>query len=473
MRRIYLYSALLFILSTKPVLADISSDMNNWFDSMSMYSNVTTPQAIQGQTGSFYTGGSIYMRSPVTSYQLGGISAPTFRAGCGGIDIHAGSFSFINVDRFTALLKNIANNALGYAFMIAVQTISPDLADLLKTLQNTAQNANSLLNVGSCQAAEALIGMTPLPQMAQKAKEQVNAQSNGASLINRFNDSLEGLDSWMSDFNQRTGTLQDTSAADPELKRYLHPGNIAWKAMENLNAPNHIKELMMSLVGTVIVHATGEIGNKEPVPEHFDRTLEFKELIGTIAENTKQVKTWSCTNSECNSMHLDTITITPFAWRVREIIRNGVDKILVRGSQNFTDTEKFFLTQSTTPLWKLLSMAASIPFSQASLDEYAEIIATEVASNYVSSLLREMNKALVSAQRFQDAASVSIIKDLNKDLRSVRDEISARIALAYQKGIGIAEQARNMQMINQTMLGVVSEDLKNSLYFSDSNIDLK
>lgn len=473
MRRIYLYSALLFILSTKPVLADISSDMNNWFDSMSMYSNVTTPQAIQGQTGSFYTGGSIYMRSPVTSYQLGGISAPTFRAGCGGIDIHAGSFSFINVDRFTALLKNIANNALGYAFMIAVQTISPDLADLLKTLQNTAQNANSLLNVGSCQAAEALIGMTPLPQMAQKAKEQVNAQSNGVSLINRFNDSLEGLDSWMSDFNQRTGTLQDTSAADPELKRYLHPGNIAWKAMENLNAPNHIKELMMSLVGTVIVHATGEIGNKEPVPEHFDRTLEFKELIGTIAENTKQVKTWSCTNSECNSMHLDTITITPFAWRVREIIRNGVDKILVRGSQNFTDTEKFFLTQSTTPLWKLLSMAASIPFSQASLDEYAEIIATEVASNYVSSLLREMNKALVSAQGFQDAASVSIIKDLNKDLRSVRDEISARIALAYQKGIGIAEQARNMQMINQTMLGVVSEDLKNSLYFSDSNIDLK
>lgn len=473
MRRIYLYSALLFILSTKPVLADISSDMNNWFDSMSMYSNVTTPQAIQGQTGSFYTGGSIYMRSPVTSYQLGGISAPTFRAGCGGIDIHAGSFSFINVDRFTALLKNIANNALGYAFMIAVQTISPDLADLLKTLQNTAQNANSLLNVGSCQAAEALIGMTPLPQMAQKAKEQVNAQSNGASLINRFNDSLEGLDSWMSDFNQRTGTLQDTSAADPELKRYLHPGNIAWKAMENLNAPNHIKELMMSLVGTVIVHATGEIGNKEPVPEHFDRTLEFKELIGTIAENTKQVKIWSCTNSECNSLHLDTITITPFAWRVREIIRNGVDKILVRGSQNFTDTEKFFLTQSTTPLWKLLSMAASIPFSQASLDEYAEIIATEVASNYVSSLLREMNKALVSAQGFQDAASVSIIKDLNKDLRSVRDEISARIALAYQKGIGIAEQARNMQMINQTMLGVVSEDLKNSLYFSDSNIDLK
>lgn len=473
MRRIYLVTALLLFLTVKPVLADIGNDMNTWFDSMGMYSNVTTPQAIQGQTGSFYTGGSLYMRSPVTSYQLGSIAAPTFRAGCGGIDIHAGSFSFINVDRFTALLKNIANNALGYAFMIAVQSISPDLADLLKTLQNAAQNANSLLNLGSCQAAEALIGMTPLPQMAQKAKEQVNAQNNGASLVNRFTDSLDGLTSWMGDFGQRAGTLQDTSAADPELKRYLNPGNIAWKAMENLNAPNHIKELMMSLVGTVIIRATGDIGNKEPIPEHFDRTVEFKELIGNISENTKQVKVWRCSNTECDSMSLDTITITPFSWKVREIVRQGIDKILIRSPQNFTDTEKFFLTQSTTPLWKLLSMAASIPFSQASLDEYSEIIATEVAANYVSSLLREMNKALVSAQSLQDAASIAIIKDMNIDLRAVRDEMSSRISLAYQKGIGIAEQARNMQMINQTMLGVVSEDLKNSMYFSDSNVELK
>jgi len=456
---------LLCSLAAKPALADISADMNSWFDSMGVYGNVTTPQAIQGQTGTFFTGGSLYLRSPVTSYNLANFAAPTFRAGCGGIDIHAGSFSFINVDRFTALLKNIANNALGYAFMIAIQSISPDIADLLKTLQNTAQNANSLLNMNSCQAAENLIAMTPLPQMAQKAKEQINAQSNGASLINRFTDSLEGLNSWMSDLSQRTSTLQDTSNADPELRRYLNPGNVAWEAMKNLNAPDSIKELMMSLVGTVIVRATGDIGNKEPVPEYFDRTLEFKDLIGSISENTKQVKVWGCANTECTIMNLDSQTITPFAWRVREIVRNGVDKIFIRSSQNFSDTDKFFLTQSTTPLWKLLSMAATIPFSPAALDEYSEIIATEVAANYVSSLLREMNKALVSAQGFQDPGSVMIIKRLNKESRVVREEIANRVSLAYQKGIGIAEQARNMQMINQTMLGVVSDDLKGSFYF--------
>jgi len=464
---------LLFVLQGNTAQANIAADMNSWFDAMGTYSNVTTPQAIQGQTGSFFTGGSLYMRAPVTSYQLGSLAAPTFRAGCGGIDLHAGSFSFINTAQFTALLRNIANNALGYAFMIAVQTISPDLADLMKSLQNAAQSANSLLNMNSCRAAEALIGMTPLPQMAQKAKEQVNAQSNGSSLINKFTDSLDGLSKWASDFTTRKETLTETSNADPQLKTYLNPGNVAWKAMSNLAAPDHIKELMMSLVGTIIVRATGDAANTEPQVLSFGKILEFKDLIGNVSQSSKPIKVWKCTGTDCDNLIEDTITITPFAWRVREIIRKGTNKIHTRDAQGFTDTDTFFLTQSTTPLWKLLSMSATVPFSQASLDEYSEIIATEVAANFVNTALREMNKALVQARSMQDPASTKSIEQLREDASLVRTEMSDGISLAYQKGIGIAEQARNLQMINQTMMSAVSNDLRNSLSLFNSNIDLK
>ncbi|HNO75905.1 conjugal transfer protein TraH [Nitrosomonas mobilis] len=465
--------ALLLTLQGGPAFANISSDMQSWFDSMGAYSNITTPQAVQGQTGSFYTGGSLYMRTPVTSYQLGSLAAPTFRAGCGGIDIHAGSFSFINTQQFTALLRNIANNALGYAFMIAVQTISPDLADLMKSLQNAAQSANSLLNMNSCRAAEALIGMTSMPQMAQKAKEQVNAQSNGSSLINKFTDSLDGLSKWAGDFTTRKATLTETSQADPLLKNYLNPGNVAWKAMSNLNAPDHIKELMMSLVGTIIVRATGDAANTEPQVLSFGKILEFKDLVGNVSQSSKTIKVWRCTSTDCDNLFEDTITITPFAWRVREIIRKGTDKIYTRDPQGFTDTDTFFLTQSTTPLWKLLSMSATVPFSQAALDEYAEIIATEVSANFANTAIREMNKALVHAQGGQDPASTKSIEKLQEDAGKVRTEMAESISLAYQKGIGIAEQARNLQMINQTMMSAVSNDLRNSLSLFNSNIDLK
>lgn len=473
MRKTCFILTLILATSSNPALSNISADMNAWFNSMGVYGNVTTPQAVKGQTGSFYSGGSIYMRAPLVSYQLASLAPPTFRAGCGGIDLHAGSFSYINVDRFTALLKNIANNALGYAFMIAVQSISPDLADLLKSLQHVAQNANGLLNVNSCRAAEALVGMTPLPQMAQQAKEQINAQSNGATMLNKFNDSLDGLSSWMSDFAARKETLQDASNADPKLKAYLNPGNVAWEAMRSLNAPDHIKELMMSLVGTVIVRGTGETGNEVPQLHYFGRTLEFKDLIGNVAEHGKNITVWRCAGNDCENVVEDNVNIVPFAWRVREIVKKGIGNIDTRAPQGFSDTEKFFLTQSATPLWKLLSMAASMPFSSAALDEYSEIIATEVASNFLTTALREMNKALLNARGLQDAVAVKNIEKLQEDSRAVQQEIADSVANAYQKGIGIAQQARNLQLINQTMMSAVSNDLRNTLALFNSNIDLK
>ncbi|MBX3630295.1 MAG: conjugal transfer protein TraH [Nitrosomonas sp.] len=452
------------------VSSGLSSDMNDWFNNMGGFGNVTTPQAIRGQTGNAYTGGSIYMRTPVVSYQLGSITPPSFRAGCGGIDFHAGSFSYINTDQLTSLLKNIANNALGYAFMLAVQSISPDLADLLKTLQNVSQSANSLFNVNSCKAAEALVSMSPLPQMAQKAKEQMNAQSNGASLLNRFNDSMDGLASWMQNPTVRKDTLNQSAATDPRLKAYLKPGNVAWEAMRSLNAPDHIKELMISLAGTIIVKGTGHSGNEEPVIEYKGRLLDFKDIIGNVGEKHKTIKVWRCLDTGCTSLAEDSKTIETFAYKVREIIRKGMGNINTRSSQNFSDMEKFFLTKSTTPLWKLLSMMSTVPFSVAALDEYAEIIATEVAANFVATAMREMNKSLLNAKSFQDPVSLKNIDELKTDWQYVMEELSTGVSLAYQKGIGIAEQARNMQLINQTLVSSVSSDIRESMYlFGGSN----
>ena len=43
-----------------------------------------------------YTGGSLMMRAPGRNYPLATVQLPSLRAGCGGIDIYGGAFSFIN-----------------------------------------------------------------------------------------------------------------------------------------------------------------------------------------------------------------------------------------------------------------------------------------------------------------------------------------------------------------------------------------
>jgi conjugative transfer pilus assembly protein TraH len=76
--------------------------MQDWFNDIGAYGNVTGPNAYRGQTMNLYTGGSLYMRTPVRNYQLASIAPPSFTAGCGGIDLFAGSFSFINKEQFVA-----------------------------------------------------------------------------------------------------------------------------------------------------------------------------------------------------------------------------------------------------------------------------------------------------------------------------------------------------------------------------------
>ena len=68
-----------------PAHATVNQSMQDWFNEIGAYGNVTGPNAYRGQTMNMYTGGSLYMRTPVRNYQLASISPPSFSAGCGGI----------------------------------------------------------------------------------------------------------------------------------------------------------------------------------------------------------------------------------------------------------------------------------------------------------------------------------------------------------------------------------------------------
>ncbi|NJM44658.1 MAG: hypothetical protein HC858_13105 [Brachymonas sp.] len=117
---------------------------------------MTSGNAFRGQTQNVISGGSLYLRMPQQSYNLANLTLPNLKAGCGGIDLFAGSFSFINKEQFVAMIRNIGNNALGYAFNLAIEAIDPMIAKVLADLRKAAQAANDL-NINSCEAGQALV----------------------------------------------------------------------------------------------------------------------------------------------------------------------------------------------------------------------------------------------------------------------------------------------------------------------------
>lgn len=135
----------------------IAGDLQKFFNSAGVASNVTSPGAYKDQAGGYYSGGGIVARTGSRSAQLATVQMPGFRAGCGGIDLWTGGFSHISAKAMVAMLRSIGSNAASYAFMLAVQTVSPQIYNILNELSARADQINQT-NINSCEAAATMLG---------------------------------------------------------------------------------------------------------------------------------------------------------------------------------------------------------------------------------------------------------------------------------------------------------------------------
>jgi conjugative transfer pilus assembly protein TraH len=171
--------------------AGILTDMTQMF-----MSNSTAPTTLstQDRVGAF--GGSIHVRMPVANVNLITFDPPRFDAGCGGIDLSMGGFSFINSQQLVAVFRAVAANAVGLAFKAAIDAISPSLGRLIQDFQTLLQKMNNL-SKNTCQMAK----------MAVSGVEQVLGDATGgsspiaASLGGVFNGPFQALDGYVSSAN--------------------------------------------------------------------------------------------------------------------------------------------------------------------------------------------------------------------------------------------------------------------------------
>ena len=107
--------------ATAPALSGgLQSELNELFGNISNY---TQPGIYESTRRGVLAGGGAQIRSRRMNIQLIAFEPPNIKAGCGGIDIFLGSFSYINLDQFISFLRAIAANAAGYAFQMALTRI--------------------------------------------------------------------------------------------------------------------------------------------------------------------------------------------------------------------------------------------------------------------------------------------------------------------------------------------------------------
>ncbi|MFA6038134.1 MAG: conjugal transfer protein TraH [Legionellales bacterium] len=368
--------------------ADISSDMTNFFNNMGFQTNTTGAGAYQGQTAGLYTGGQLFARQEVRKNNLGSISFPSYRGGCGGIDMFMGGFSFINADELVSLFEAIGNNALGFTWLLAMDTLSPSINNATQTMQNLANEVNAF-NINSCEAAASVVGgVWPKTDEAQK---QVCA--NIAASTGKYSDWAAARQACGAE-GERAEILQDH--LDGEFKELiLHDTNLAWQAIQKndfLRQDSQLAELFMSLTGTIIIDVP-QNDHTEPRYQYFYPLIERSSVISSLLYGG-DATLYQCRDlDECLEVNESAVTIavsSGFVQQVQEILDGITQKIII--DQELSDSEIAFLGSTSLPIYKMLNVEAaySTAGSLLNLHSYAEMIALDILYQYLNETLEVM-----------------------------------------------------------------------------------
>jgi conjugative transfer pilus assembly protein TraH len=457
---------LFLLLVSFPVFADVNSDLNNFFDGLGMATNITAPHAYQGQQAGYYSGGSIFSRNAVRTVQLVQVDLPSFRAGCGGIDLFAGGLSFVNNDELVKTMRNIMNSAKGYGMLLALEEVTPQIANGMKYIQDMANKVNQM-NINSCEAAEGLVGgVWPKTQSAQRQVCQDVGNSTGM-----FSDWAESRQGCTSDgLANNFDTTMKAGAANPQYKNLvLDSGNIAWKALQANNLVNgdqQFAELLMSLSGSIIIQKNGNGKSATTSFKNLESLATNSSLLKAILYGDKATF-YKCDEvTQCLSPTKQTILISQNSALKSQVekILNSIDQKII--SDKPLSNQEIGLLQSTRiPIYKILAVQAAYQKDPniLNVENYSEIIATDILFQYLQenlSLVRASGSSLQYPGEIMAQFNTGINQAIT-DVRAQEKNAQAQVSSAMQ----LIEQT---QVIEKMLAGQLSAQLGNSLTWARS-----
>ena len=448
------------MLAAAPARADVLSEMQSFWQGAAV--NTTGPTAFEGQASGHWTLGNLYLRAPVRSEQIATLNLPSFRAGCGGIDAFAGAFSFIDSDQLVAFARGIAQNAVGFAFELALETISPVIAETMSKLRALAQWINNQ-QINSCETGQALVG-------AVWAKGDRASGAICAAIGTRqgiFSDYAAARHGCGSGGN-RNSTL--ASASGPLAEQTPVNLNYAWRAVKAsafLGSDRALGEFAMSVSGTVIVTApTSDSAADGPRVRILEPLALDRRVTEVLMEGGGNLPVYRCdTASLCLNPTLGTVNIPAnrgFRDRVTVLLRRLVEAVR-------TDTappaDALGLVNLTTlPVYRVVNAAAAYRGAvvEQELDALAEAVALDVLHVWITDLHRTI----------EERAGTLDIAD-GEQLEAWRDGLRAnRIALTRHRHEGLARfntalaVVEKLRLIETELAGALSADLRAALAFA-------
>lgn len=453
------------VLNMPSIQADVNTDLNNFFQQYGGAVNVNSGGAYRDQAAGYYTGGSLYARNTVHNSQLASITLPGYRAGCGGIDMHMGAMSFISGDKLVQALRNVGSNMASYAFQLALETMSPQVKNIMAELNDLAQKIN-MSNINSCEIAATTLGsILPQSEIANKHLCTMIGTDKKYGGISDYAAARQQCGA-----EGKRGDILNQGKNDPRFAKMLGTEfNLAWNAiLENafLNNDKSLAEFFMSLSGTIVSINNGDNYEVRSKPSLADKTSLLNALI-----NGGDATIYSCDgngDNKCLKVVEKKITISPdkaLKNKVSTILQSMKNKILA--DEPLTQAEQGFLNSTRLPFYKILNIAtiqkrgengeggaAAGGGSVIDIMDYSELAAVDVLFQYISEILDVVNE---SASHIKSAQiDDSQIREFQKALNEARQRVVARRMGTFKQVEQVLNMVRKTELLEKTIAAKLS-----------------
>jgi len=384
----FITSVSVLALSAMVAQADVGSDLVDFWEGSGGGVNVTRPMSYDGQRAGYATLGSVQIRTRTRSSNLLNIQLPSVRAGCGGIDIFGGAFSFISKEELIAMMEAIMQNAAGFAFELALESMSPAVQETVAKLRDLIQQVNAM-NINSCEAGQLLVGSL-WPRM-EGASQHICASIG--SYQGQFADRVSARHGCSSGGAQGSTMAQ----ANDEMRDQVPVNvNYAWMAIQKnafLSSDRRLAEFFMTLTGTIITTAPAN-DNEGPTHNPIAPKAASTDMVAALVEGGS-VQILRCNETQkCLNPTLQAVTIP----ESQSLLRKAEDTIfsIKDAIENDTDLPveaATMLGMTSVPVLDMLitGMSYQHVFVDSEIRAMAEVVAVDLAMIYVDQALQEMS----------------------------------------------------------------------------------
>lgn len=403
---------------------------------------------------------------------------PKVGASCAGIDMFLGSINIMSKDEMIAALRAVAQGVGVYAFNLAMSSLCADCSAIMQDIQARMEELNKWAKT-SCEDTVKMLNDVGKPNpgglvSVAKTTGGIVDSTKGSWLDNDW----FAEDSWYDQVKSSLGGTDDKVNKESLKNAY---GNLTWNAIRSVDmngwtflagwSMSKTQMLMQSMLGTMIIDASSENGDKDFDYEAKASTVTLSDLIYGDKEHAGTLFLLECDPSaqggmdDCTTLKVpandekgmkhDFISINDQVMNMMigkknsAGVREGGIRSKLRTKTGLSDDEIAFMRGSPVRVDKVLFLRTMDKSSSEELkyhSEIAKVVATQITLAIGDSLLDLCVRIIATLESDKDFAESTkkAFEDRMKTLKSEMTLIREKTASEFDSYVKLAGLKDNL-----------------------------